>query len=69
MRAQLSSPELALIFYNCLSDLGKNFKPLIEEFALFDNLDEKLLFDKKHKDFYEATAFDSNLARKAHPDL
>lgn len=35
VRAQLSSDELKLIFYNCLSTWGiEKFKPLIEEFAL-----------------------------------
>lgn len=35
IRAQLSSAELELLFYNCLSGLGhEKFKPLVEEFAL-----------------------------------
>ncbi len=39
LRAQLSAPELALLFYNCLSNNGREkFKPLIEEFALLKNL-------------------------------
>lgn len=36
--AQLSSYELALLFYNCLSPFGRErFKPLIEEFGVFEN--------------------------------
>lgn len=39
IRAQLSSAELKLIFYNCLSDWGREkFKPLVEEFALLKTL-------------------------------
>lgn len=39
IRAQLSSAELTLIFYNCLSDLGsEKFKPLVEEFALLKTM-------------------------------
>lgn len=38
LRAQLSTHELALLFYNCLSDVGDKFKPLVEEFALLKNL-------------------------------
>lgn len=38
VRAQLSSDELKLLFYNCISELGsEKFKPLIEEFALLKN--------------------------------
>lgn len=39
LRAQLSSYELALLFFNCLSDLGsKKFKPLIEKYEFFEHL-------------------------------
>lgn len=35
LRAQLSSSELLLIFYNCLSSMGRDkFKPLVEKYAL-----------------------------------
>ena len=44
LRAQLSDYELGLLFYNCLSDNGKDkFKPLIERYALFNNLRNKVL--------------------------
>jgi hypothetical protein len=44
LRAQLSVNELALPFYNCLSDLGrKKFKDLVEEFALLENLSDGVL--------------------------
>lgn len=39
VRAQLSSAELKLIFYNCLSEWGnEKFKPLVEEFALLKTI-------------------------------
>lgn len=57
-RAQLSDQELLLLYYNCLTSLGDNrFKPLAEEFALFDNLPPELLFSKDHKDLYAPSAW------------
>jgi hypothetical protein len=39
VRAQLSSPEVTLLFYHCLSKRhGAKLKPLIEEFSLLENL-------------------------------
>lgn len=39
LRAQLSSDELAILFYNCISDFGlRKFKPLIERYAFFEHL-------------------------------
>lgn len=39
VRAQLSSSEVKLIFFNCLSDVGnEKFKPLIEEFSLLKTM-------------------------------
>ncbi len=59
IRAQLSDLETALLFYNCLSTHGyEKFKPLAEKYALFDNLPKGLLFNLKHKDLYEPSAFD-----------
>ena len=44
LRAQLSDYELGLLCYNCLSDNGRDkFKPLIEKYALFNNLRDKVL--------------------------
>ena len=44
LRAQLSDYELGLVFYNCLSDNGRErFKPLAEKYALFNNLRDKVL--------------------------
>jgi hypothetical protein len=44
--AQLSSYELALLFYNCLSDIGKEkFKPLVEKYSLLKTLPKQMLFN------------------------
>lgn len=63
-RSQLSRAEMIFLFYNGLSEAGKKFKPLIEKYALFDNLnfksDEcmKLLACE-----YKENAFNSDIAR------
>lgn len=58
VRAQLSTHELALIFYHALSvKAPKDFKKLINKYELFKNIDNKLLFGKTHLEQYEKTAF------------
>jgi hypothetical protein len=63
VRAQLSDYELIILFYNCLSKFGKEkFKPMAEEFALFDNLPKEKLFIEEHKSLYADKAFGSKVA-------
>lgn len=59
VRAQLSSFELALLFYNCLSVMGRDkFKPLVEEFALLKTLPDNLIINlTTHKPLYASSAF------------
>lgn len=58
VRAQLSDPELLVLFYNCLYKFGvEKFKLLAEEFALFDNLPIELLLNSEHQNFYKPEAF------------
>jgi len=58
VRAQLSSNELLLLFYNGLADTGRDkFKPLIEEFSLLKNLPTQHLLDHRHVNLYAAGAF------------
>ncbi len=66
VRAQLSSQELLLLFYNALSDLGsEKFKPLIEEFALLKTVPQNLLLDNEaHPSLYSHGAY-----AKANPPL
>ena len=65
VRAQLSSFELALLFYNSLSNLGRDkFKPLIERYALLKSVPRKhLLNSPDHLPLYEKSAYgDENAA-------
>ena len=58
VRAQLSSFELSLLFYNCLSSYGRdNFKPLVEQYALLQNMNHERVLDKAHRRLYEKSAF------------
>lgn len=58
VRSQLSDYELVMLFYNCLAqkDNGKEenkFKPLIEKYAIFNNLREDLLAKEDHYKLYK----------------
>lgn len=54
LKAQLSTYELALLFYNCLSPYGsKKFKPLVEKYQMVKNLPESVLADSKHVELYD----------------
>lgn len=58
LRAQLSSHELLLLFYNGLSDYGKmKFKPLIETYELLKNMPQNSLIELEHKHQYNYSAF------------
>ena len=58
VRAQLSSDELFLLFYNCLSEVGvKKFKPLVEKFAMLHHVPRELLILPKHIELYDPLAF------------
>lgn len=62
VRAQLSDHELLVLFYNCLYKFGvEKFKPLAEEFAIFDNMPSQLLIEFGHRDFYLPEAFGNNV--------
>ena len=59
VRSQLSDYELVMLFYNCLTSNGREkFKPLIEKYAIFNNLREELLANAEHKELYAETAYD-----------
>jgi hypothetical protein len=58
VRATLSQFELALLFYNGISDNGDKFKPLIEEFGLLENFDRDVLYNKPEDEkLYDTKAF------------
>lgn len=60
IRAQLSDQELLLIFYNCIaSEHGNRFKPLVEEFALLDNMPKLRVISNHHLALIDSAAFGS----------
>ncbi len=59
LRAQLSKDELLMLFYNCLSEYGKDcFKPLIEKYALLNNIRKEALMSPEHEYEYEYKAYE-----------
>ncbi|MBD5418924.1 MAG: hypothetical protein HDR48_02670 [Bacteroides sp.] len=53
LRAQLSTYELAMLYYNALyPDFRSTSKSLFEDFCLFDNLDPNILCLKSEADYY-----------------
>ncbi len=53
VRAQLSQFELVLLYYNCLTTNGKDkFKPLIETYAILNNLRPNLLATSEEITYY-----------------
>lgn len=71
VRAQLSWIEMAYLFYNGYTLRGEKFKPLVEKYALFDNMnfdsDSVIVHVRRNppKDIcYADSAYDSRLARK-----
>ncbi|MEL6882929.1 MAG: putative phage abortive infection protein [Pseudomonadota bacterium] len=59
-RAQLSDPELLLIYYNCLSEKGKTFLNYAVEFEIFDNLPVSKILDQSHLTLVPRAAFGGN---------
>lgn len=58
VRANLSQYELIMLFYNCLSSNGnENFKPLIETYAIFNNIRIELLARQEHINLYDERAY------------
>ncbi|MCC5086430.1 putative phage abortive infection protein [Xanthomonas campestris] len=60
IRAQLSDQELLLLFYNCISENGGNFTPLVVEFSLLDNMPRMKVLDRSHLNLIAPRAFDRN---------
>ncbi len=59
VRASLSTYEHLMLFYNAISKYGeKNFKPLIVDYSMLDNMAKELLLDKKHLEFYPLKAYE-----------
>lgn len=60
LRAFLSDYELLLIYYNCLTPTGQNFRNYIVDYAVFDNLQAGKLLDIEHLSHYPQAAFGKN---------
>ncbi len=59
IRAQLSSYELLMLFYNCLSSYGnQKFKPLIEKYALLKNMPMDQVLNSDQLSLYKKTAYE-----------
>lgn len=57
VRAHLSDAELFLLFYNCLSSLGKaKFHPLVEKYDLLQNIDRSTLLRPEDVSEYDSLA-------------
>lgn len=72
VRSQLSWIEMVFLFYNGMTERGAKFKPLIERYALFDNLtihSDRLLMILKECPMdtvgYAPGAYNSDLARES----
>ena len=52
IRAQLSTYEQLLLWYNCHDIIGRKFKPLMVKYNLVKNVPKKKLLDPLHRDFY-----------------
>ena len=59
VRATLSRYELLVLFYNCLSSNGvEKFKPLVERYAIFNNLRTDELGRAEHRGMYKNSAYE-----------
>jgi len=58
LRAQLSTQELLLLHFNCLSQYGAKFKPLVEDYSLLKNISgHSELEQYECNSFYDPKAF------------
>ena len=70
VRAQLSAYEQALLFYNCIHPHSEEFYLLIEKYSLFHNLNEEILLDPSHEDYFDPKAYgNSKKVIKPNPRL
>ncbi|MGV3555235.1 MAG: putative phage abortive infection protein [Croceibacterium sp.] len=69
LRAQLSDQELLMLFYNAQTRHGRAFKPLIEKWALLDNMPRIRLLEHDHEGLFKPPAYDSEAAREYRREL
>lgn len=59
LRAQMSDQEQALLFYNCLSEIGEGFKKYVVDYKLVKHVPDEMLVEKQHKSKYYPEIFDA----------
>ena len=57
VRAQMSSDELKVLFCACLSTREADFKPLVEKYAILEDMNFAHPFEERHRALYEESAF------------
>ena len=57
IRGQLSTFELHLLFYNCLTKKRGRFKCLVERYSFLEGIDIEILLDPAHKSEYAEIAY------------
>ncbi len=57
VRVQLSSDELKVLFCVCLSTREADFKPLVEKYAILEDMNFAHPFEERHRALYEESAF------------
>jgi hypothetical protein len=57
VRAQLSVPELLLLFGHGLTDRGRKFATIIEELGLLSNRTDAEFFIPEHRGYYAESAY------------
>lgn len=58
VRAQLSTPEIQMLMYNCLFKKGKNFKKLVTDYGLLNGIEKTEMIKQEHEDLFDSKAFE-----------
>ena len=56
---------MLILFYNCLTERGAKFRPLVEKLALLKHLDSDDLCSSEHAKFYAPSAYGGNDQKNA----
>ena len=57
LRAQLSDYEMLWLFYHCLSEYGRENKPLVEKYSFFKNMPTDKIRNQSFLEQYDRSAF------------
>ncbi len=53
LSAKLTHTEKAILFYHCLSDIGKDIKPIVDKYDFMNDVPDDLLVHPDHKSLYK----------------